>query len=146
MVLNLDKELEDKLVSRFIDFNLYHFQKTNKSYHMKTIDTYALHAIDQYKKFGDMYVRPRLTIPERQIIHEISCRIAKHWDLFKMIFEDDKEYQEALGKAWVWCQELKKYTENGPKGPHDLAKVFLACESFMLACDDYYAVDSPVFE
>ncbi len=146
MDLNLDKNLQDSLADKFIEYNLYNFRTINKTYGLKIVDQYALHAIDQYKRFGDNVMRPKLTVMERQIVSEISYRIAKHWDLFKMIFDDDKEYQQALAKAYVWCKELKKHTQHGPQNYHDLTKVFLACESFMLAMDDYYSVESPMFK
>ena len=146
MDLNLDKTMQDLLANRFIEYNLYHFQTIDKTYGLQIVDQFALHSIDQYKRFGDNVMRPRLNVAERQIVNEIAFRIARHWHLFKKIFDNDKEYQQALGKAYMWCKELKKYTQYGPRSPHDLTKVFLACESFMLAMDDYYAVESPMFK
>ena len=141
MVLNLDKTAQDALADRFIEYNLYHFRNIDKSYKLNTVDMYAIHAIDHYKKFSDMYMRPRLNLVERQIVNEISIRIANYWDLLKDAFDRDPEYKQALAKAYMWCKELNKYTQSGPRGPHDLTKVFLACESFMLAMDDYYSVE-----
>lgn len=141
MDLNLDETMKDILANRFIEYNLYNFEVIDKTYGLQIVDQFAIHSIDQYKKFGDNVMRPRLTVVERQLVNEIAFRIANHWDLFKMIFDDDKEYQQAIGKAHMWCKELKKYTQNGPKNYHDLTKVFLACESFMLAMDDYYSVE-----
>lgn len=142
MVLNLGKTIQDELADRFIEYNICHFQTIDKSYGLQTVDQYAIHAIDQYKKFSDSVMRPRLRPAQRQIVNEISYRIANHWYLFKLIFDDDKEYQQAIGKAPLWCNAFKQLTEfNGPKNHHDLTKVFLACESFMLAMDDYYAVE-----
>ena len=141
MDLNLDENMKDILANRFIEYNLYNFKTIDKTYGLRVVDQFAIHSIDQYKKFGDNVMRPRLTLIERYLVNEIAIRIANHWYLFKLIFDDDKEYQQALGKAHVWCQELRKYTQNGPRSPHDLTKVFLACESFMLAMDDYYSVE-----
>ncbi len=141
MDLNLDEAMKDSLAGRFIEYNLYNFEVIDKTYGLRIVDQFAIHSIDQYKKFGDNVMRPRLTLAEKQIVNEIAIRIANHWDLFKMIFDDDKEYQQAIGKSYMWCKELKKYTQHGPKNYHDLTKVFLACESFMLAMDDYYSVE-----
>jgi hypothetical protein len=133
--------MKDILANRFIEYNLYNFKVIDKTYGLRIVDQFAIHSIDQYKRFGDNVMRPKLTVVERQLVNEIAFRIANHWDLFKMIFDDDKEYQQAIGKAYMWCKELRKHTANGPKNYHDLTKVFLACESFMLAMDDYYSVE-----
>ncbi|MFZ9876131.1 MAG: hypothetical protein ACO3EY_03630 [Candidatus Nanopelagicales bacterium] len=106
---------------------------------MQTVDEYALHAIHFFKTQADRWVRPRLNLVERQVLAEISYRIAQHWTLMKMIFDDDEEYQYAIGKAYEWCKVLRQRSGRAPKNPHDLTKAFLACESFMLACDDYYS-------
>ncbi len=140
MLLNLDKKFIDDLTDKYIEFNLYQFETINKKYNMMTVDYYAMHAIHYFKTHGDMYVRPRLNLVERQAIFEISLRIAKNWDVMKMVFDDDKEYKQAIGKAPEWCKVLRKESIRAPRNYHDLTKVFWACESFMLACDDYYSV------
>jgi len=47
MDLNLDKNLQDSLADKFIEYNLYNFRTINKTYGLKIVDQYALHAIDQ---------------------------------------------------------------------------------------------------
>lgn len=140
MVLNLAKEVLEDLTDKYLDHNLFNYQIVNRNYSTETIDHYAMHAIDQFKRFGYATIRPRLTLPQRQALTKIQNRIEVHWPVMKMVFQDDPEYKYAIGKAHEWCKVLRKESQHAPRNYHDLTKAFWACESFMLACDDYYAV------